>query len=330
MKPADEPDFRAIDRTAARWAARMEGGSLSAADREELRAWLEENPSHRWSFSHYQHVSAELDVALPALASAGYVEAPAAAERRRAVGGPAGWALMAAAMMIAWVWFGSGGSPREPARAVSTRAAERQSVQLTDGTRADLNASTSLSVEFGAAERRVKLTQGEAFFTVAKNPARPFVVETGAGEIRVTGTVFNVRARGPGQLEITVVEGTVEVRPRLPGGTEREAVRLAAGDRLTVNAADLSRRHLAAEAVPEVGAWREGRVVFASTRLDEALARFAEFHGQTMAATADVADLRLGGRFSLDDLKGFLDSAEAVLPVRVVRDGRGAIQVTGR
>lgn len=330
MKADGELDFRAIDRTAARWAARMEGGSLSGADREELRAWLEANPSHRWSFSHYQHVSAELDVALPALASAGYVEAPAAVDRR-----PfrrAGWALLGAAAVavVAFAWRDSGESASQPARVVLTRAAERQSVQLGDGTRADLNAQTSLTVEFRDSERRVKLARGEALFAVAKDPVRPFVVETASGDIRVTGTVFNVRASRVDGLEVTVIEGLVEVRPQPRGEAEKEMLRLSAGDQVRVNGTEISRQRLAADFVSEVGAWREGRIVFAATRLDEALRRFAEYHGQSLTVAADVAGLRLGGRFSLDDLKGFLESLEEALPVLVVRDRRGAISVTGK
>ncbi len=324
---ADEPDFRAIDRAAARWAARMEGGTLSGADREELRAWLEENPAHRWRFAHYQHVSAELDVALPTLAAAGHIEAPARPMRSRSAWGVLWFSFSAVALVVAVLGWWHSGAEGEPSRVITTRIAERQSVQLADGTRADLNAQTSLAVEFRAAERRVKLSGGEAFFAVAKNPERPFVVETPAGSIRVTGTTFNVRADGLDRLEVTVIEGTVEVRPQRAGA---DVLRLRIGDRVQVIAADVTRQQLTADVAADAGAWREGRVVFAATRLDEAVRRFAAFHGRSVVIAPAVAPLRLGGRFSLDDLKGFLESVEEALPVRIVQTGEGVISVTAR
>lgn len=84
---------------------------------------------------------------------------------------------------------------------------------LGDGSRVWLNSETELKypVAFGAAKREVYLT-GEAYFEVAKDPARPFIVHTPQTTTTVLGTSFNVMAyRDEEQTEITLVTGAVAV-----------------------------------------------------------------------------------------------------------------------
>ncbi len=77
-------------------------------------------------------------------------------------------------------------------------------------------------------------------------------------------------------------------------------------------------------------AWRNGQVVFDGVPLRVALAAFARYHGRGISASPDAAELRVGGRFSLDDLDGFFSALEQVLPVRVTHDLSGAATVSRR
>src|SRR6185369_15486893 len=138
----------------------------------------------------------------------------------------------------------------------------RDAITLTDGSRVELNARTSIQVEIGAKERRVRLADGEAFFTVAKDPSRPFIVETPAGSVRVTGTVFNVRSESATQLEVIVAEGSVQVRPGQEGAAPYA---LTARDRLSCVGADVKTAKLSATELENALAWREGRIVFVGT-----------------------------------------------------------------
>jgi transmembrane sensor len=178
----EDPSAERIEEEASLWAARIEGGALSDRDRAELSAWLSADAEHRRVLASYCELSAQLEAQLSV------VDAPVATGVRRrwrvAVG-----ALLAAAAVVVFVAVLAGRS-----REIATKIAERQAIALDDGSRVELNAQTSLAVDFRRGERRVKLTRGEAWFSVAKMPARPFVVETPAGVVRVTGTEFNVRA----------------------------------------------------------------------------------------------------------------------------------------
>ncbi len=318
----------AAEERASYWAARLDGSVLSAADQVALDAWLAENPSHRALLSCYCQFSADLELLLPQLAATGAVELPhELAPRPRAWNTRwlAGAALAAAAMIGFVLWLGR---PRTQLENAATAAAQRQTLLLADGSRAELNAQTSLRVELGLAERRVRLAGGEAFFTVTKDPARPFLVETPAGSVRVTGTVFNVRAETASALEVLVVEGSVQVRPgEADSGHPVAPVMLHAGEMLSAGAGGVTVQALPAGAIDDTLAWRHGQAVFDGVPLSAALARFARYHGRGITAAPEVANLSVGGRFSLDDLDGFLVALEAALPVRVTRGLSGTVQV---
>jgi transmembrane sensor len=104
-------------------------------------------------------------------------------------------------------------------------------------------------------------------------------------------------------------------------------VTLGAGDKLSAGPHGVEVRTLSSANLDDALAWRQGQVVFTDVPLREALACFARYHGRGITATAGAAELRVGGRFGLDDLDGFFAALEQVLPVRVTRDLSGTVQV---
>lgn len=313
---------------AALWAARLDGSSLSAADRTELDAWLAQNPAHRVLLSQYCQFSADLEQHLPALVQSGAVSMPAIASPARSrtsrwralwVGG-----FLTAAAAIAVLSLRV--APGIESHNLSTAVAQRQALTLSDGSQIELNAHTTLRVDFDRAERRVRLARGRAFFTVAKDTDRPFIVETPAGSVRVTGTRFDVHTDTASPFEVTVLDGSVQVR----AGASHAPVHLNARDHLSSTGEHISVTPLSPAELADRLAWRDGRVVFADTPLRDAIAHFARHHARKITAVPAVADLRIGGRFNLDDLDGFFTALESILPVQILRDRDGSIQVAAR
>ena len=313
---------------AALWAARLDGSSLSTADRNELDAWLAENPAHRALLSQYCQFSADLEQHLPALAQSGAVSMPA-------MGSPArprrsrwralwigGFFTAAAAIAV----FSLRVTPGIESHNLSTAVAQRHALTLSDGSQIELNAHTTLRVDFDRDQRRVRLAQGQAFFTVAKNTDRPFIVETPAGSVRVTGTRFDIHTDAASPFEVTVLDGSVQVR----AGASHAPVTLTARDHLSATGEQISVTSLSPAELADRLAWRDGRVIFDDTPLRDAIAHFARHHGRKITAAPAVADLRIGGRFNLDDLEGFFTALESVLPVQILRDRDGSIQVAAR
>lgn len=291
---------------------------MDDAARAELAKWLAADPEHQWVLSRYRQLSAEIEERVGTRLEEAAAQAPSRTRpaRRRLVF--TALAAAAAVALAATVWT-------RGRNEFTTRPAERHLAVLKDGSRIELNAQTELKIEFDRGERRVRLVRGEAWFDVAKETARPFVVETPAGRVQVTGTVFNIRASRGERAEITVLDGHVRVRAAEAASGD-DAV-LTPGEQAVISDARVVVHTLAPGAAQDVIAWREGRAVFDGTPLREAVERFAIYHGRTMQVDSRVGDLRLGGRYSLEDIDGLLEEIERVFPVRVVREASGAVRI---
>lgn len=327
------PQFdRVIDEQAATWAARLDGDILEASERAELDAWLAQSPTHRAALSHYCQFSADLEERLPRLVATGAIAMPAPRKPRKIWSFPrVGFALAAAAAIALVFWTLR---PAPPIENIVAPLAMRTTQTLADGTRVELNAHTSLRFENGGHERHVRLAGGgEALFMVTKDKSRPFIVETPAGLVRVTGTTFNVRTNATASaLDVTVVEGSVQVRPReaVGGHAASAGVALRGGERLSARNGTCSKKELTKNALDDELAWRTGQVVFIDVPLSEAAERFAHYHGRSITVAPEIASERIGGRYSLDDLPGFLSAINFALPVDASFDENGAASIVAK
>ncbi len=276
-------------------------------------------------------------------------------QRRRLLSGGAALVAFAAALLWAVPYA------RHTAT-VETVAARRQTLALADGSQAELNARTSLWTDFRYGRRIVRLDRGEAFFAVAKDPAHPFLVETPAGTIRVTGTQFNVRVTETGAAEVTLLEGSVSVltetqKPETgnlkpeTGSTDTQnsvlrsqvsgpdsglrsqvsgfsTVALVPGQQF--NTAQAEVRTLSPADLDNALAWRTGRLALDGLTLAEAAARLAAYHGIQIEVAPEVAGLRPGGTYTVENLDNFLRAFENALTVKVLPRGDGSYLIIAR
>ncbi|HEX3730758.1 MAG TPA: DUF4880 domain-containing protein, partial [Opitutaceae bacterium] len=144
-----------IEEEASLWAARLRGRSLGEDERAALAVWLEADPEHRWILGRYRDLSVQLDAQWGAAEESVAVMQAGRWRRRRMTAALAGLAACAAAAWLAW---------ERPSPSYATETAERHTAALADGSHVELNARTSLAVDFSRGERRVRLSRGEAFF----------------------------------------------------------------------------------------------------------------------------------------------------------------------
>ena len=144
----------------------------------------------------------------------------------------------------------------------------------------------------------MRVEQGEAWFQVAKDKQRPFVVAAGRARIRAVGTAFSVRRRAGG-ADVLVTEGAVEV---WADGAEGHRVRLSAGARgFIADDAAIVQQPAAPSAIDRALAWRSGKVDLAGDRLDSAVAEFNRYNQRRLviadpAATIAAVRERIGSR----------------------------------
>lgn len=96
---------------------------------------------------------------------------------------------------------------------VSTRFGSKSKVQLPDGSTVWLNAGSTLlyKKDFGVNTREVEIS-GEGFFDVTKDASKPFIIKTTSFDIKVLGTVFNVKAYPDDETaETSLLEGQIEI-----------------------------------------------------------------------------------------------------------------------
>jgi transmembrane sensor len=332
ISPSSSPSpSPAADELAALWAVRLEGAPLTPDDHTALQAWLAADPAHAGLLADYRQLSYGLDQQLPALVKAGRLQMPEPERRApRRSGSALAWIFGlagagAAAVLAIAVWRGPASHLPD---LMITPKGSRRSFTMADGTEVELNAATRFLIEKSVAERRVRLDDGEAYFHVAKDRSHPFIVETPAGSVRVTGTVFDVRSESPAQLEVTVVEGSVQVRPQSAAGGVGEAVMLKAGDRLAAAPRGVALVALSRAEVADALAWRQGRAVFSDVTVADALAQFSRYHDKVLTVSPAAAGEKVGGVYRLDDLDGFLAGLETGIHLRVDPQADGSVKIS--
>src|SRR5262249_6139101 len=141
---------------------------------------------------------------------------------------------------------------------------ERRSITLADGSRVDLDADSALSVAFSDAQRRITLERGRAFFQVAKDPARPFIVAAGAGEIRALGTAFDVKHGADRTVRVAVAEHAVSV------AVAGDSQRLVEGGMMDYDERGLG--PMARADLASLLSWRQDRLFFQDAPLGDVVA----------------------------------------------------------
>jgi transmembrane sensor len=301
---------------AARFVARMDGQGWCAQDEAALQSWLAQDPARHGLLLH-THASW---LALSPQEAA-QDEAPAVAPcpiwRRRSV--LAGLAACAAGVAGASRWLAS-------PTAYATGLGEIRRVPLVDGSVMTINSDTELTVRMAGRAREVAIAQGEAWFEVAKDEARPFVVAAGKVRARAVGTAFSVRLRETG-VEVLVTEGVVETWADGDGSLR---MRLAAGERAMLNDHALVHYEAGhASSVDRALAWRSGMIDLNGTTLSEAADEFNRYNEkQIIIADPDIAQEQFDGLFRINDPQGFAEAVKASLNVGVTSSDPRIIRIT--
>jgi transmembrane sensor len=210
-------------------------------------------------------------------------------------------------------------------RSIATELGELKTATLADGSELRLGPNTLLKFDIGDAQRTVVLVRGEAYFKVAKDAARPFIVEAKTYAVRAVGTEFAVSHRKD-ELLVTVSEGLVRVAPRAKS-TKSSAV--DDGPLELSVAIDADHQLRIADAWPVMPtrvdvrsalAWRDGQLMFQpGDTLADAVEEFNLRNRVQLRIDARAATLPVRGRFSASDPVAFAQTIDRDSPVAVRR-----------
>jgi transmembrane sensor len=308
---------------AAAWVARLDGRVLAEDELATFEDWIARNPAHAAAYEEALRTWRDLAAMRGSEQYRALLGQPTLRERLVGALRAPRWAAVAvsvvAVVAVAWLVFSLDALPflHRPT-AVATQLAEVREMTLPDGTRIVLGAQSRIEFVVTGRMRRATVVAGDAFFAVAHDPSRPFIVSTGEYTVRVVGTQFEIRRR-PGTVRVAVSEGRVAVK-RVD--TDDASV-LLSGAAWTAGESGIEIRPVDAL---DVGAWRSGRFVYDNAPLRDIVAdanRYTRTH--IVVVDPQLETLRLTTSFRTSQIEGMVETLQAALPLVAERQPNGDI-----
>ncbi|MBY8823230.1 FecR family protein [Sphingomonas colocasiae] len=316
---------------AATWVAHRRETVRSTERDEAFFAWMEADPRHAEAFERLwltlediaslSHLSELVpDEAGGGVAAGRWSWAPRAAR----------WSAVAASLVLAGLaslWFLD-----RPDMSARTPIAQTRVIALADGSRVTLGADSAIEVDLSAGERRVSLVRGEAFFEVARDVHRPFLVLAGDTRVRVLGTKFDVR-RSAERVKVSVLEGVVEVKAPARVFASGQVSTLRASQAidtpLSVGLLDVApplAKVAAIETVP--GGWRTGRLTYFDAPLSDIVEDLNRYHAPGLRiADPALGNARIAVSLRPDEIESFVGNLPMLVKAEIRRESDGAIVI---
>lgn len=318
---------------ASQWVARLHADYCTEEDRAAFRRWLELDPAHQAEFDSHMRLwkGVELlgDIPLELETTAPCSDQPPSFSGE--VSRKENWIDRLASYFTVW----SGGAAllslitavllvtlhgQDPVSYYATQAGQQSEILLDDGSQVFLNTNSKLEVEYTEHQRSIKLLHGEAFFSVAKAPNRPFIVKAGSGSVRAIGTQFNVWKRTD-RVDVSVKEGRIAVKAIDKRGSNSQKAKqetLEAGQRISYKSNGILSgiEDVNSDAV---AAWQQNKMVFDNQRLEDVISNAQRYiKGEIVIMDPSLSDIRVTGEFDTTDIPSMLATLEIALPVKVV------------
>jgi transmembrane sensor len=300
-----------IDDAAVAWFVRLHDEQATSADRADFEAWLASDRAHAEAWREIERIWGGLGQIAQPSTTAEPQAAPVVTLRRSH---PArNWHRFAAAAVVLLALMA--GWQLLPVGMLAdhrTDIGERRMIRLEDGSQVELGPGSALDVAFAGERRRVRLIAGQAFFTVARDTGRPFVVEARQGQIEVLGTAFDVKMIDDA-VSVAVTHNAVAVSAS--GG---KPVRLSQGQAVSYDGGGVSA--VRAADLDAVEAWRHDQLVFHDAPLSNVLTELARYRrGRVQLLGKDLGSRRVTAVFDARRPDAAIETIAHSLDLRMLR-----------
>lgn len=303
----EQSSHRAVLRSeAAHWYNERLAGDMTLEDEYRFRDWINRSEAHRDAYRTLDRAWAIAGTAAsdPALSNA---PIPNLGSTRRWRG------LAIAATVLLMIGVGGTTLPdllfterHHAAQTFQTGTGQRTTITLVDGSVVTLDSDTEMRFTDLTEERRVDLMRGRAFFQVASNSARPFIVNAAGKTVRAVGTAFEV-SMDRGEIAVVLAEGKVRVeepQTRAGNGTD-----MTPGRQLVIS--HDRKWTLSNVDVKKETSWTKGRLVFMNDPLSKAVAEVNRYSTRKLTfRDGTIPDQQIVGVFSAGDVDGFVKALE--------------------
>ena len=358
------PDRKVIEQEAVAWLIKLDGDQPpSQQELDQLKEWLSRSPAHVEELeslgAFWEDLIVLTDLNMPlagARAKPADSHKPATSSGVMAIGLQYPWAIAAGILLLAVMLqltmpLGFGKNLTSSNGHYATAIGKQSAIPLADGSVIHLNTNSQVEVDYSKGYRNIRLVQGEAHFTVAKNKNLPFRVYAGKRRVEAIGTAFSVHLREK-DIDVLVTEGTVELAAQMPAKAQHRAADsvqqtsaapalnqsaasqpkyyltlpvaqlgiLTEGQGATILAAQPNRpdtpaaevQPIDAETLKRHDAWRKGLLLFAGDTLEEVVTEISRYTTVSIEiADPALKEIRIGGQFRVGDLGGMFDVLEA-------------------
>jgi transmembrane sensor len=319
---------------ASEWLIRLQDESCTDSELEAWGHWMQLSPQHAAAFddlSALWEASSQVNSAA-VLRARGAERArshPTTVEQRRPTRWPMRFAagIAASFLVVALVWVLASRPGHDAATQVfATNVGERRQVTLADGSTVVLDAATEIRIRYDTKRRDIELRTGQAFFSVAHAPERPFIVVAGDVQSRALGTRFAVGHRANREVAVTIVEGRVRVSQAAPGRVA-SAVEVSGGQQVTFS--EDAGLHPPLQVNAELATtWREGVVIYQGESLANVIADLNRY-SRVPVRLEDPAlgQLKVTGRWELAAIDQWVDGLARASGTRIKRSANGILLI---
>jgi transmembrane sensor len=297
---------------AAEWFARRRSGAMSLQEACELEAWLESAMANHEAFLSVCRTwttmqSVAIDPEMLSMREA-TVARTTFHQRMRIV---SAGAAMTAVLVTALYAFGIGSLWRDWTAPVTdqrfqTAIGETITLSLADGSSVTLDSNTVVAAHETWRERDISLLRGQAFFHVAKDSSRPFVVSAAGSQVTATGTAFNVRI-DPDRLTVVLTEGRLHVLIAETESAPPQQSDMAAGWQLiAASSGERTLTRVNSDAQARALSWTTRQLTFVQQPLSAVAAELNRYSLKKIVIAPDLASVPIDGVFRAGDIDGFV------------------------